>query len=198
MNKAVFLDRDGVINELIYHCEAGIIDSPFTVDQIRLFPDVGKAITLFHDLGYFVVIVSNQPGMAKHHFTSGTFDEMKEKIHQELKKQQATIDAEYYCIHHPEATNETYKSMCTCRKPKPGLLIQAAEEHHIDLKRSWMIGDSLTDIQAGVAASCHTILIGRMKCDLCNRMDDLGVKPDHIAPNLYKASKIIQNQDKKD
>ena len=198
MNKAVFLDRDGVINELIYHTEAGIIDSPFTVDQIKLLPDVGKAINLIHDLGYLAVIVSNQPGMAKDHFTPEVFEQMKQKLHEELKKQDASVDAEYYCIHHPDATKKAYKKICNCRKPKPGLIIQAAQDHTINLETSWVIGDSLTDIQAGQAVSCHTILLGRMKCDICKRMDDLGVKPDHIAPNLYKAIKIIQKQDKKD
>jgi len=191
--KAVFLDRDGVINEIVYHKEMGILDSPFTPDQITIFPHVGDAINKFKDLGFLVIIVSNQPGIAKDKFDFKTFDSMKEKLRVELKKQNSEVDAEYYCIHHPHGKIKKYTLVCNCRKPKPGMILQAAEEHNIDLKESWMIGDGITDIQAGVASGCRTILIGRMKCDLCNLMEDVGVKPDFIAPNLYKASLIIEN-----
>jgi len=191
-NKAVFLDRDGVINEVIYHKEMGIIDSPFTVDQLKLLPNVSDAINHFHDRGFKVIIVSNQPGMAKDHFSIDVFEKMRQKMNAELKKDGAFVDAEYYCFHHPYASVEKYKKICTCRKPKPGMLEKASKEHDIDLSKSWMIGDGITDIQAGQSAGCKTILIGRMKCDLCRIMDDEKVKPDYIKPNLYKASSIIE------
>lgn len=194
-NKAVFLDRDGVINEIIYHQEMGVIDSPFTVEQFKLLPDVGKAINKLHNLGFKVIIVSNQPGIAKKHFTMKTFEEIRNKMKKELLKTDSYVDAEYYCFHHPEAKLKEYKKNCDCRKPKPGMLLKAAKEHDIDLKNSWMIGDGLTDIQAGTIAGCKTILIGRMKCDLCRIMDDMGVKPLHITPNLYKASLIIEKEE---
>lgn len=195
-NKAVFLDRDGVINEVIYHKEMGIIDSPFTVEQFKLLPKVAEAINIFHDLGFRVIVVSNQPGMAKYHFSIDVFEKIREKMNTELKKDDAEVDAEYYCFHHPYATVKKYKKICNCRKPKPGMLQKAAEEHNIDLSKSWMIGDGITDIAAGQTAGCKTILIGRMKCDLCKIMEDEKVKPDYIKPNLYKASLIIKTQER--
>jgi len=193
-DKAVFLDRDGVINELIYYKELGVIDSPFTVEQFRLFPSVDKAIKKFKKLGFKTIIVSNQPGIAKKNYTIETFEKIREKMKKELKKKGAEIDFDYYCFHHPDAKIRKFRKICNCRKPKPGLLLSAAKEHNIDLSKSWMIGDGITDIQAGVAAGCKTILIGRMKCELCKIMEDKGVKPDFIAPNLYKASLIIERQ----
>ena len=195
-NKAVFLDRDGVINEVIYHKEMGIVDSPSTVEQFKLLPDVGKAINKFHEQGFKVFIVSNQPGMAKNHYNKDVFEEIQEKMKNELAKDGAKIDAEYYCLHHPEAAVEKYHVMCDCRKPKPGLILQAAKENKIDLSESWMIGDGINDIQAGQAAGCRTILIGRNKCDVCRVLEEQGAKPDFIAPNLYKASLITEKEER--
>lgn len=191
-NKAIFLDRDGVVNEIVYHKEMGIIDSPFTADQIKVFPDVGKAINKLKKIGYKIILVSNQPGIAKDHFDLEMFYKMQKKIQSELKKQDTELDAEYYCLHHPYAKNKKYKIECDCRKPKPGMLIKAAKDHNIDLAKSWMIGDGIWDISAGQSAGCKTILIGRLKCDLCKYMEDENVKPDYIKPNLYKASLIIE------
>jgi len=194
-NKAVFLDRDGVINEIIYHKEMGIIDSPFTVEQFRLIPKVGEAINKFHALGYKVIVVSNQPGLAKDHFSMDVFGKIKEKMKTELLKDNAFVDDEYYCLHHPYGIIKKYTKVCDCRKPKPGLILKAAKDHDIDLKESWMIGDGINDMQAGQTAGCKTILIGRMKCDLCRYMEDEKVKPFYIKPNLYKASLNIKNDE---
>ena len=198
MNKrAVFLDRDGVINEIIYHKEMGIVDSPFTVEQLKLLPEVGKAINNFHSQGFKVILVSNQPGIAKEHFDMDVFEKIKEKMKKELEKTGAILDAEYYCFHHPEAKIEIYNKICDCRKPKPGMILKAAKDHKVDTKKSWMIGDGVNDIQTGNAAGCKTILIGRMKCDLCKILEDEGVKPDFIAANLFKASLITEEEERK-
>ena len=194
MIKAIFLDRDGVINEIVYHKEMGILDSPSNPDEFKLLPDVGKAINKFHELGFKTIVISNQPGLAKDKFTMDIFKKIQKKMEQELAKTGSYLDGQYYCLHHPEGTNKEYTKACECRKPKPGLILKAAEKHDIDLANSWMIGDGVTDIKAGQNAGCKTILIGRMKCELCNLLEDENAKPDFIASNLYKASFIIEKE----
>ena len=108
-------------------------------------------------------------------------------MNSELKTDGAELDGEYYCLHHPEAVVEKYRVQCDCRKPLPGLLFKAARENDIDLKQSWMVGDNLSDIQAGKAAGCRTILIGTMKCELCRLMSEKNIFPDIIAGNIGDA-----------
>ena len=191
MVKAVFLDRDGVINELIYYPEQGIIDSPFTVEQFRLLPHVGEAIKKLRDMGYKVVLVSNQPGIAKDNLSEETFKKITRSMKQELAKEGAFLDGEYYCFHHPEAKIERFRANCECRKPKPGLLLQAAREMDIDLSHSWMIGDGLTDVKAGKDAGARTILLGGMKCELCHLMDKEDARPDAVCSDLLEVVKVI-------
>lgn len=197
MNEAIFLDRDGVINELVYYEEHGIVDSPFTVEQLRIFPWVGEATKKLAEVGYKVVIVSNQPAIAKGHLSQETFERIREKMRGELTGQGALVDGEYYCFHHPDAVIESLRANCECRKPKPGLLLQAARKLDIDLSQSWMIGDGLTDVRAGKSAGCRTILLGKMKCELCHLMDEEDARPDAIAANLLEAASIILNPEDK-
>ena len=198
MNRAVFLDRDGVINELVHYEEPGIIDSPFTPEQLKLFPWAGEAIKKLVEAGYKVVIVSNQPGVAKAHLSPETFEKIREKMRAQLAKDEVSIDGEYYCLHHPEAVVDSLRADCDCRKPKSGLLFQAAREQGIDLSQSWMIGDGLTDVKAGKGAGYQTILLGRMKCELCHLMDEENARPDAITSNLLEAVPIILRwEDKK-
>ncbi len=197
MNRAVFLDRDGVINELVYYEEHGVIDSPFTTDQLKLFPWAGEAIKKLTEAGYKVGIVSNQPGIAKGHLSQETFEKLRQKMKEELAQNGAAVDGEYYCFHHPDAVIESLRANCECRKPKPGLLLQAAKDIDIDLSQSWMVGDGLTDVKAGKSAGCKTILLGRMKCELCHLMDEEDARPDAIATNLMEAVSIILNSEGK-
>lgn len=191
MARAVFLDRDGVINEMVYYQEMGIIDPPFTVEQFKLLPGVAEAIRKLREEGFRAIIVSNQPGIAKGHLSQEGFEKIKTKMKKELAKEGAFLDGEYYCLHHPESKAGNLKVNCDCRKPKPGLLLQGAKDLDIDLSRSWMIGDGLTDVTAGKSAGCKTILLGRMKCQLCTRMDEENAKPDIIAANLLEAARTI-------
>jgi D-glycero-D-manno-heptose 1,7-bisphosphate phosphatase len=189
--KAAFLDRDGVINELLYYQEAGIIDSPFTVDQFHILPGVGGAIRRLNDSGFLVIVVSNQPGVAKNHFTLDDLRRMNEKMVTELKADGAHIDKVYYCVHHPEGINPVYRMVCACRKPEPGMLFQAIQEFSLNPAECYMVGDNLTDIQAGRRAGCRSVLIGKQKCELCKLMDELDVRPDALAKNLPEAVDII-------
>ena len=192
MNRAVFLDRDGVINELYYDDNQGIIDSPFHPDQFELFPKVGEAINTLHELGYLVIIISNQPGIAKKHFTEKTFEMVKQKMRDELGKDNTYIDAEYYCLHHPEAKIEKYRKKCDCRKPKPGMINQAVKDRDIDTSSSWVIGDSIVDIELGEIVGCKTIFIGKKKCYIWSEMKH---EPDYVASDLYEAAMIIKEYD---
>jgi len=192
--RAVFLDRDGVINELVYFPEIGIIDSPLNPDQFRLLPDVAKAIRALNELGFKVVVISNQPGIAKGKMNEKLFEEIRLKMKRELESKGAHLDAEYYCFHHPEAVKEEYRANCDCRKPKPGLLFRAASELGLDLSKSFCVGDSLTDVKAGKAAGCITILIGSRKCDICQFMDRENVHPDFIVDSLIKGVEIIRQR----
>ena len=194
MTKAVFLDRDGTINEIIYYPDLGIIDSPFTAEQFKLLPGVGEAIKILNQSEFKVILASNQPGIAKGHFSMEIFEVIREKMRTELAKYGARLDGEYYCLHHPEAKIEEYKKNCECRKPKPGLLLKAAAEFDIDLGESWMVGDSLTDIEAGERVGCKTILIGRMKCELCRLMDEKNT-PDYIVQDLYSMIDVIKKEE---
>lgn len=194
--KAVFLDRDGVINELVYHTDHGIVGSPSTVSQFKLLSGVCEAITEFKNMGYKAILVSNQPDMAKGKISRHTFEQIKQHMISELLRGGAALDGEYYCLHHPEATVEALKADCACRKPKPGLLLQAAAEMGVDLSNSWMIGDGLTDVQAGKRAGCRTILIGRMKCELCSKMDEDDARPDAVCAGVWQACETIKAAEK--
>jgi len=192
--RAIFLDRDGVINEIVYFPELGVLDSPLNPRQFRLLPGVAEAIKVFNQLGLKVVIVSNQPSIAKGKMTEEAFRKVKLKMRKELEKRGAHIDAEYYCFHHPLAKDARYRGNCDCRKPKPGLLLRAAKDFGLDLSKCYMIGDGLTDVKAGRAVGCRSILIGYLKCDLCRLMEHEGVKPDFIVPSLLHGSKIIEKE----
>jgi len=192
MERAVFLDRDGTINEIIYHQDIGIIDTPFTMEQFRLLPHVAEAISLINRMGYKVIVVSNQPGVARGHFTKETLFQIDLKMKEELAARGAFIDASYYCPHAPDGVIPKYSKRCNCRKPKPGLLLKAARELNIDCSHSFMIGDSLTDVQAGHSVGAKTILLGRMKCTLCRLMQEEGIYPDFICADLLAAVQKIK------
>ncbi len=194
MNRAVFLDRDGVINSLVYHRDKGIIDSPFTVGQFKIIPGARRAISKLKRLRLKVVVVSNQPGIAKGHFTMRTLGRMTDKMRRSLAAGGADVDGIYYCLHHPSARIRKYRSRCSCRKPRPGLLIRAAREMRLNLRNSFMIGDNISDMEAGKAAGCTTLFIGNWKCDHCRFMRAKKVTPDHIAVDVADAAAIIQKR----
>jgi D,D-heptose 1,7-bisphosphate phosphatase len=191
MKQAVFLDRDGVINELVFFPEHGIIDSPLNPKQFKLLPGAAEGIRALNDLGFKVIVVSNQPTVAKGKSTQALFEKIRLKMKKLLEKEGAHVDAEYYCMHHPNAAVQELKMKCDCRKPEPGLILKAAKDFDLDLSKSYLVGDGITDIKAGNAVGCKTILIGELKCDLCRRMEDENVKPDVIARSLLEASKLI-------
>jgi D-glycero-D-manno-heptose 1,7-bisphosphate phosphatase len=190
--RAVFLDRDGVINGLVYHRDASIVDSPFTTGQFRVLPRVPRAIRLLNDLGLPVIVVSNQPGIAKGHFDAATLRSFDRKLKAALTTAGARLDAVYYCLHHPQAIVHKLRKRCSCRKPGTGMLTQAARELGIDLANSYMVGDGLTDIEAGSRAGCRTVFVGRWKCEHCQFIQPHCLRPNLIAKDLYDAVKLIR------
>ena len=192
--RAVFLDRDGVINALIYHSDHGIVDSPFTVRQFSVLPRVPQAIRLLNDLGFRVVVTSNQPGIAKRHFEGDLLEKFENKLRRALASAGARIDAVYYCLHHPDASVKKYRMHCNCRKPAAGMLFQAADDLGLSLRDSYMIGDGLTDIEAGNAAGCQTIFIGRWKCEYERFIRPADLRPSFVVKDLWEAASLIESK----
>lgn len=189
---AVFLDRDGVINALVYHQDAGVIDAPFTRSQFRLLPRVPEAIRLLNDLGLPVAIVSNQPGIAKGHLKPATLKWFDRTILSQIQSAGARIDRIFYCLHHPEAKVPSLRCRCRCRKPETGLLEQAAADLHVSLSECYMVGDGIPDLLAGSRAGCRTIFVGRWKCEICQFTQAPDVRPALVAEDLWEACQLIQ------
>ena len=192
--RAVFLDRDGVINALVYHQDAGVIDAPFTRSQFRLLPRVPEAIRLLNDLSLPVAIVSNQPGIAKGHLKPEMLKWFDSTMLSQIQSAGAHIDRIYYCLHHPEAKVPSLHRRCRCRKPETGLLEQAAVELQVSLSECYMVGDGIPDLLAGSRAGCRTIFIGRWKCEICQFTQAQGVRPSFVAKDLWEACQLIQSE----
>lgn len=154
--KAIFLDRDGTINKYV-----GFLRD---INEFELIDGVNEAIKKINVSGYLAIVITNQPVIARGEVTYEELNEIHNKMETLLGNQGAYLDAIYYCPHHPDSGFDgevkELKFDCDCRKPKPGLLLKAAEELNIDLSKSWMIGDSKNDIMAGKNAGCKTALIG--------------------------------------
>lgn len=154
--KAIFLDRDGTINKYV-----GFLRN---IDDFELLDGVAEAIKKINESGYLTIVVTNQPVIARGEVSFEELDEIHNRMETLLGKAGAYIDGLYYCPHHPhkgyEGERPELKIECECRKPKPGMLIKAAEDFNIDLEKSWMVGDGENDILAGKNAGCKTVLIG--------------------------------------
>lgn len=128
-------------------------------DQVKLIPGAAKAINTLNSLKIPVIIVSNQAGVAKGFFPITQIPLVHERLNQLLARENAHVDAIYYCPHHSEGSVPEYSINCECRKPKPGMLLESEENHQLDIPGSWMIGDKTSDIEAGMNAGCKTILV---------------------------------------
>lgn len=155
--KAVFLDRDGTINQYV-----GFLSN---IDDFRLIPGVAESIRMINASGYLVIVITNQPVVARGEVSLDQLHDIHDKMETLLGLEGAYLDAIYYCPHHPHkgypGEVSELKIDCDCRKPKPGMLFEAANDFNIDLADSWMIGDGENDIKAGKAAGCRTALIGK-------------------------------------
>ena len=189
---AVFLDRDGVINEMVYNPEFGLVDSPANPKEFTLLPGVGDAVRKLNLMGVLVIVVSNQPGVAKGRYSLALHNAMTEKMHLGLDQAGAKLDAVYYCLHHPEAKLAEYRKVCECRKPKPGMLMKAAQDWNINLQISYLIGDGITDMAAGQAVRVSTLFISSYKPYILEELDKQNVHPDIIISSLADAVGILE------
>jgi len=181
MERAVFLDRDGTIIE-----DVGYLHER---SKVKFLPRVSKAIKLLNENGFKVIVITNQAGVARGYFTEETVREINRYVQESLAKQGAFIDMIYYCPHHIEGIIEEYSKECYCRKPNPGMIEQAVLEFGIDLKNSFIIGDKISDIEAGQRAGCKTILLAGE--DLLNNEREITLISNHAAPDLYEAVKWL-------
>lgn len=176
---AVFLGRDGVINRYASSAELGPLASPMRPDEFGLLPGAGEAIAELNRLGIPVIVVSNQAGIANGRMTPSMLDAINEEMRIRLAWEGARLDAVLYCRHHPDAAIGQYREECDCRKPKPGLLYRAAKERGIDLGQSFLVGDGVADILAGLAAGVTTVLLSPDRT-LPEGVSACGAAPDFV------------------
>ncbi len=185
---AVFLDRDGTINE-----QMGYINH---ISRFHLLPGVALAIQRLNQKKIPVIIVTNQSGLARGYFPEELLTAVHEKMHRQLAEQGAHVDGIYICPHHPEAKEKRYRLDCSCRKPKTGLLEQAARELNINLKSSFMVGDRWSDLRCGVRVGVTPVLVltGYGRGDLQYIGPSQQVQPAYVADDLSAAvSWILEN-----
>jgi D-glycero-D-manno-heptose 1,7-bisphosphate phosphatase len=189
MNRAIFIDRDGVITQ----------EPPYyahKLSELNFVANAARAIGLLNENGFVVIVVSNQAGIAHGYYQEEDTLLFNQAVEENLSKMGARIDATYYCPHHPEAKIERYRVNCSCRKPEPGMLIKASEELNIDLKQSFMIGDKLSDIEAGKKAGCRTIMVRTGQG--VEELERNQITCDYVANDLYGAVQHILSSSPED
>ncbi|MDE3058788.1 MAG: HAD family hydrolase [Bacteroidota bacterium] len=179
---AVFVDRDGTVNK-----DVDFLVSP---NQLQIIPRSDSAIRELNNLGVKVFIVTNQSGIARGFLTEETVAEIHRELSSQLRSAGAYIDAYYYCPHLPGVDDPRYNVECECRKPKPGMLLQAAREHNVDLRQSFVIGDRCRDVDMGKNVGAGTVIVatgyGAQEKDDCIA--------DFFAPDLYGAVQFVKKK----
>jgi D-glycero-D-manno-heptose 1,7-bisphosphate phosphatase len=189
--RAIFLDRDGTVAE-----EVGYVNH---ASRIRLLPGSAGAIRRIREEGFLAVVVTNQAGVARDYFEEFVVHQANRRLEELLSLEGAALDRIYYCPHHPNAGAPPYRQDCECRKPRPGMLRQAARELGIDLSRSYMVGDGLVDVEAARAAGVVPVLVltGYGRGHFEHRRSRWKVEPEHIAQDLPEAVAWILEREKK-
>lgn len=156
---AAFLDRDGVLNEGMTDPGSGLFESPLRVEDVRLVPGAAAALRELAESGFALVCASNQPAAAKGKLSLAELLAVHEQLIDLLAREGVSLDASLLCPHHPDGVVADLSGPCACRKPAPGMLLDAAGALGLDLDASWMVGDTDADVQAARAAGCHAALV---------------------------------------
>lgn len=187
MDKAVFLDRDGVINELVYDIERNESEPPHNIEDIKIIEGVTGALKKLLESNFRLFIVSNQPDFAKGKTSLENLVKVGEKIRNIMEDQKIIFTEYNYCYHHPDGVIKEYSGECDCRKPKPFFILNAIKKYNLDKNMSWMAGDRDTDIQCGKNSGLKTILIEYAGSENYRLNSD----PDFRVKNLAQAADII-------
>ncbi|MBV8673580.1 MAG: HAD family hydrolase [Acidobacteriaceae bacterium] len=184
--RAVFLDRDGVINRNIRNPATGEYEAPLTPGDFEFLPGALNAMRALRKAGFTLFLVSNQPNYAKGKSTLKNLRAIHRKLAECLSRERIEFARFYYCFHHPAGSRTRYSRPCSCRKPSPYFLLKARTEFNLDLAGSWMIGDRLTDVECGNRAGTRTILIASL-----NTCSTAALEPDAVARDLRAAARMI-------
>lgn len=188
-HRAVFLDRDGTLNE-----QMGYINHP---SRLKMLPGVSHAVRRLNQAGFKVVVISNQSGVARGYFPEKLVDEVNQDLAENLAGEGAKLDGVYVCPHHPSAEVPAYRLDCDCRKPRPGLILQAARELDLDLPGSFAVGDRLADVDCARRAGVRAILVrtGYGRGEEQYLLPTAKIKPAYVAEDLSEAVDwILANQ----
>jgi histidinol-phosphate phosphatase family protein len=186
----IILDRDGVLNEIVVDPEHGTIDSPMNPEQAKVFEFIPKALKRLNDLGFLLAVASNQPAAAKGKTTKTNLEKTHQLILERATAMGAVISSSHICFHKKEDN-------CDCRKPKPALLkeaIAAAKDRLLLDAPVWMVGDGVTDVQAGKALDLKTAFLGPKKCDACKVMESNGLQPDFWGEDLRSFVSLLEKE----
>ncbi|MBD0324857.1 MAG: HAD family hydrolase [Pyrinomonadaceae bacterium] len=183
--RAVFMDRDGTISE-----EVGYVNHP---TRYRVFPYSAEAVRQLNEAGWLAILITNQAGVARGYFTEEMIDSVHRVLKSELEKGGARLDAIYYCAHHPTVGQPPYRLACDCRKPRPGLITQAAAALDINLSESWMVGDRYSDIELARNAGTRSALVlsGYGRGEWEYQRTTWKHSPDIVAEDLLEAVRKI-------
>ena len=194
MKRAIFLDRDGVINKLVYNPKTKEYGAPLDKKNLAFYPSAIPALRKFKKMDFLLFLISNQPDYAKGKTGLKNLKAVHHRFHRFLEKHGIKFTKYYYCYHHPEGIVKGYAHRCPCRKPNPYFLLKAKEKYGLDMKNSWLIGDRDADIFCGQAAGVRTIQIK----EKYSRQKRGKSRPGFYAGNLKGALKIISDFKKKE
>jgi D,D-heptose 1,7-bisphosphate phosphatase len=173
-NKTIFIDRDGTINVDVHY-----IDDP---EKFEMYSGVGTGLRRLQENGYKIIVVTNQSGIGRGYFTEKQLSDIHSRMRQEFQKFSVTLDGIYYCPHHPD-------DRCNCRKPNTELFERAVNEHDVNIKKSFMLGDKILDICAGEKMGLRTVLIPepQERSEILSKKQEWDCKPDFLADNFLDA-----------